>query len=206
MNADGSNQHQLTNNNVSNYRPTWSPDGSRIAFVEQIDKTVFELHVINVDGTNPRLLVNDSRASYPAWSPDGSKLVYDSLHNGDDLFYIADSNGSNPTKLFDNGLSTTSSHISWSPDGTRLVFDSSRSGRPQVYVANTDGTGLRQLTNSKGWNYNACWLSDQQIAFASTRDGHAVIYMMNADGSGQQPVTQDAAGISDDNPACSSPR
>lgn len=206
MNADGSNQRQLTDLTVNNYRPTWSPNGFRIAFVEQIDKTVFELHVMSANGGSESLLVNDSRASYPAWSPNGSKLVYDSLHNGDDVFYVADGNGGNPIKLFDNGLSTSPSHIAWSPDGGQVAFDSSRTGRPQIFIAKADGTSQRQLTNNKAWNYNACWLSDgSQIVFASTRDGHAVIYAMNDDGSAQQPITRDAAGISDDNPACSSP-
>jgi len=177
MNADGSNQRQLANNIGNSYRPAWSPDGNRVAFVEQIDKTVFELHVIDLDGSNSHLLINDSRASYPAWSPNGSRLVYDALHNGRDLFYVADAYGSDATKLIDNGLSTSPSHIAWSPDSGRLAFDSSRTGRPQVFVANANGTGQLQLTNSNGWNYNACWLSDgRQIAFDSTRDGHAVIY------------------------------
>src|ERR1700752_4364492 len=33
MNADGSNQLRLTNNALSDDHPTWSPDGSKIAFV-----------------------------------------------------------------------------------------------------------------------------------------------------------------------------
>ena len=35
MNADGTNQVRLTNNSVVDDHPTWSPDGTKIAFVSQ---------------------------------------------------------------------------------------------------------------------------------------------------------------------------
>src|SRR6185295_7400891 len=49
--ADGSNQHRLTNSARNDYNPSWSPDGSKIAFAGDN-----QIYVINSDGTNEVLL------------------------------------------------------------------------------------------------------------------------------------------------------
>ncbi len=53
MNADGSNQHKLTDNNAMDCSPAWSPDGSQIAFITNRDGND-EVYVMNADGSNVR--------------------------------------------------------------------------------------------------------------------------------------------------------
>src|SRR5688572_13232816 len=79
MNADGTNQTQVTvGGHVS--APTWSPDGTQIAF--QRDRSVgalpfTNLWVMNADGSNERRLdTAGDQVSRPAWSPDGSRIAY----------------------------------------------------------------------------------------------------------------------------------
>ena len=56
MNADGSNQVDLTNtkrtDDIINFEPTWSPDGSKVAFMRQ-DAGRQDIWVVNANGTDP---------------------------------------------------------------------------------------------------------------------------------------------------------
>ena len=102
MNADGSGQTNLTpgaettgqGNGGTN--PTWSPDGSRIAYASLSG----DIWVMNADGTGQTPVVANS--VLPAWSPDGTRIVFSSssfnAQNGPDIF-TANPNGTGITRL-----------------------------------------------------------------------------------------------------------
>src|SRR4029453_5945596 len=78
MNADGSDQVNLTNYENEDSYPNWSPDGTKIAFTSfrgQFGDP--EIVVMNADGSNPVNIPNDLAEDFdPAWSPDGSRIVF----------------------------------------------------------------------------------------------------------------------------------
>ena len=67
----------LTNAPGSDLAPSWSPDGTKIAF--QSDRqTDYAVWVMNADGSNPiRLTTPSTPAGAPSWSPDGTRIAYE---------------------------------------------------------------------------------------------------------------------------------
>ena len=69
MNANGTNQIRLTNSSAQELDPSFSPDGSRIAFATNRDGN-YEIYVMNSDGTNQTRLTNNTAVDVdPSWGP-----------------------------------------------------------------------------------------------------------------------------------------
>jgi TolB protein len=109
MNADGSNQRDLTNTpDVQAENPNWSPDGTRILFDScpassypcpggTVDYNVF---VVNADGSGLRqLTTSPAIEANPAWSPDMRKIVYRSDASGNTEVWKMNADGSDKRKL-----------------------------------------------------------------------------------------------------------
>jgi hypothetical protein len=83
MNADGTDRTRLTNSELMELGPSWSPDGEKIAFTggkEALYRLTnipgsFHTYVMNADGTALTKLADNTGVSI-AWSPDGEKMVY----------------------------------------------------------------------------------------------------------------------------------
>ena len=101
MNADGSNQRQITNLGGANFAPIFTPDGKRIIFSSNHRNPRgpaaqnFDLFLINPDGTGlEQVTTHPTFDGFPMFSPDGKRLVWASNRNppqpnGTDVF-IAD--------------------------------------------------------------------------------------------------------------------
>ncbi len=184
---------RLTDNSDLDQAPTWSPDGSRIAFHSDRDGDGDgdgEIYVMNADGSGVIQLTDNSYGDwYPTWSPDGSRIAFYSFRDGDNEIYAMNADGSGVIQLTNNSNDDWSP--AWSPDGSSIAFNSDRDGNYAIYVMNTDGSGVIQLTNSVDWDVNPTWSPDgSRIAFTSYRDGYSEIYVMNADGSGAVRLTE----------------
>lgn len=83
MNADGTEQTNLTDSQPFDREPDWSPDGKKIAFTSNLEGH-HEIFSMNADGTEiTRLTHNPSGSDDPRvqsvdpdWSPDGTKIVF----------------------------------------------------------------------------------------------------------------------------------
>ncbi len=77
MDTQGNYVARLTDNDVYDVSPRWSPDGSKIAY-SAFDGKDWDIFVMDADGSNKRNLSNDDNlfSSEPCWSPDGSKILY----------------------------------------------------------------------------------------------------------------------------------
>jgi Tol biopolymer transport system component len=130
------------------YRPDWSPDGSKIAFMTGgVTGQSFEVFVMNADGSN-RYRVTDGLMNFRddvdgSWSPDGSKIAFTSYRNNSaDIYTVDSAGGGTPTQLT---FSPTSEH---SPDWSSVpvapasvLYDFDYDGRAdQAVFRPSDGT------------------------------------------------------------------
>ena len=80
MNADGSNQKQITSLGGANFGPSWTPDGRRIIFSSNHKNPRsrnFDLYLVNLDGSGlTQVTTNPEFDGFPMFSPDGKKLIW----------------------------------------------------------------------------------------------------------------------------------
>jgi TolB protein len=80
MNADGSNQHRITNLGGANFAPYFTPDDKRIMFSSNYKNPRsrnFELYLIDADGSHLEAVTDHPEFDgFPMFSPDGKRLVW----------------------------------------------------------------------------------------------------------------------------------
>lgn len=75
MNADASNDHNISGEGNIDGWPAWSSDGKRVVFSRRVNER-FQLFVMNRDGSDVRQLTDASGEFVnPRWSPDGTKIL-----------------------------------------------------------------------------------------------------------------------------------
>jgi dipeptidyl aminopeptidase/acylaminoacyl peptidase len=97
--------------------PSWSPHGTKLAFVRQVRGGKADVYLIGRDGRGLRRLTY--RGGYsPAWSPDGKRIAF--IRDGD--IYIVRTNGRGLRRLVDEmgpdetyGLGAQVESLDWQP-------------------------------------------------------------------------------------------
>lgn len=147
-------RHRAGALDASQIDPSWSPDGSQIAF----ELGQGEVVAARTRTGQMRRIVADGEE--PAWSPDGRLIAFDSADGG---LWVANADGSgHAQRLAENGADA-----SWAPDSRRVVFEVRHWfgrywRRPQsLSVVNADGDGLARLTYGGSARDNTAWRGDR---------------------------------------------
>jgi Tol biopolymer transport system component len=130
---------KLTNGTGCESNPSWSPDGTKIAYTRDLGNDL-DIYVIDVcceegDTNQSRRLTEDPvDDTDPAWSPDGTKIAFtrsvrdietnivtnDPVKPPESDVYKMDADGSGQTRL--TYSKATEAQPTWSPDGTKIAF------------------------------------------------------------------------------------
>ncbi|HEV2835252.1 MAG TPA: SBBP repeat-containing protein, partial [Pyrinomonadaceae bacterium] len=194
INSDGTNETLFPNIPLNARRPSWSPDGAKLAYEYTNfagNSPVNEISIINANGTGSmKIAENISQFNRNiAWSPNGTQIAFigaGSQFNAATIrtVTIANVDGSGSYQL--PGSPTFLSSVDWSPDGTKFVYATDN----EIFVMNADGTNQTKLTTQEQTNDGATIDSDPHwspdgakiLLTRSTTNSNSV-YVMNADGS-----------------------
>lgn len=75
MDSNGGNVHRISFGDGKYSQPVWSPRGDLIAFTKQVG-VQFYIGVMNVDGSNERLIAEGDLVEAPTWAPNGRVLLF----------------------------------------------------------------------------------------------------------------------------------
>jgi serine/threonine-protein kinase len=157
---DGGPFTRLTFGN-SDRRPTWSPDGTLVAFVrDSASSSAVYGRPADGSGQDTMLARIDQQVQEVAWSPDGEWLVLrtDNATSGaGDLIGYPLAGAGEPVRLV--ATEFTELHPTISPDGRWLAYTSAESGILEVYVRPFPETGSRRYQVSNGGGTEPVWSS-----------------------------------------------
>jgi hypothetical protein len=214
MDADGSNMHEIYRSllaPVSVQDISWSPDGSRIAFVREDRATSgsdtddrMDVVVMDADGSRLHQVTDGIQVTNVAWSPDGSRLAMtrQTLQaDGIQLAYdvvVQHLDGPRGSDFIVATAHGDSSEPAWSPDGSQLAFVrstalGSNDRTSDVMLASIAGSDATALTHvepgtvagSPVWSPDGLTIAFTTYAF---RDRSCSISSVSPSGGAVHPI------------------
>lgn len=218
---DGSGLRCLTTSITPLGEPSWSPDGSRLAFIQGYDQTVNGFAGIN--GCSPEICVIDIASGKetnltqgvggtdPAWSPDGTRIAFSSLRDGNYEIYTMGLKGDQIQRL--TYTEWAEAEPSWSPDGRQIAYVShlipysnldcgfmptgglggggTVEMTSSVYLMNVDGANQTSLPGTTGTTELSWSPSGAWLALALNLNGDSQIYVTDVWGRNLIQLTSD---------------
>jgi Tol biopolymer transport system component len=179
--------------------PTWSRDGTMIAFRGQVDASGagHRLSVMNADGSRVRR-ISDALADgfdavgygSPTWSPDGRSIVFDAINSSGRTtafrLYRADLAAGTVSQLTTQPRNAYAPR--YSPDGSLVAFTDWQEPVSSLWVMRPDGNGKLDLadgsvSDSSQWSPDGQWI----LYEGQPANGHDnSLYRIRPDKTGRQ--------------------
>jgi Tol biopolymer transport system component len=195
-NVDGTARRQLTFGSNTDFRPTWSLDGTLIAYWSYSADGV-ALKVIAPDGERDVTIADRLLPSVMdtiGWAPDSRHLTFAGVAMdppfSQSRIYVAQADRQGASELGDPGL--VGFEPAWSPDGKRIAF---KARDPDaLWLMNADGSNPHRLSKTPGSGLafeNAQWSPDgKRLLFLAGDDAHHDVWVADVDGSGETNLSR----------------
>jgi TolB protein len=139
--------------------PTFSPDGTKIAFVSDKDGAP-RIYVIPASfqsrRAQPALLTKQNHEnSCPSWSPDGKKLAYSAKTRGVRQIWIYDFETKEERQLTDGA--GNKENPSWAPNSTHLIFNSTDGSSSELFIVNLHQPEAVKISQGPGVKHYPSW-------------------------------------------------
>jgi TolB protein len=188
MDYDGHNHQYLSSGHSMVLTPRFSPDRTKIAYVDfgkNGKSPNLHIHDLTTGQAQSLGAVEGQRMS-PRFSPNGDHIILASAKAGVTSLYKMDLSSKRLEKLTS---STSAIDVSpcYSPDGAKIVYISDRGGSNQIYVRDAAGGEGTRVSFSQGIYDNPIWSPrGDLIAFTRKSGGTFYIGVMRPDGSGER--------------------
>jgi Tol biopolymer transport system component len=189
MNSDGTGLHRVGVPNA--FHPVWAPDSHRLAYSKPFGD---DLHVVNDDGTNDRVVTSHLARFGYAWSPDGRRIAYGAEA------------GLEVVSVVDGSISILATvpeawRPAWSPDGTRIAFLDDA----DLYIVNNDGSRLSTFVDMGHQSETPNWSPDSAhlVVGADPKLTAEQVYVMEPEEHSAVALTRSPRGQASGSPVWS---
>ena len=195
--ADGYSPQTVVSSNEPLISPSWSPDGTKLAYVS-FEKKKPIIFVQSLTSGSREILANyKGNNSAPAWSPDGSKLAIVLTYGDNSQIYTISANGGGLKQITKSTAIDT--EPAFSPDGSMIYFSSDRGGRPQIYKVSANGGSPSRVTFEGSYNVSPRFSPDGKSLAYIRNDGGKFKVAMQDLASGQVQILSE--GSQDESPS-----
>jgi Tol biopolymer transport system component len=150
--------------------PTWSPDGSQIAFYSERNRPGSgDVYAKTATGGGPEepLLISGESKVPTDWSPDGKFILYTSVR-GFDLWLLPVTGDRKPIPFLQGPFIEDLG--AFAPTGRWIAYRSNESGTEEIYVQPFPATGAK-FQISRGGGTQPIWRRDGRELFFLAPDG-----------------------------------
>ena len=170
--------------------PSWSSDGTRLAYVSfELKKPVVYVHTL---ATGQRKAVANFKGSNsaPAWSPDGRTLAVALTQDGLSQIYLIGSDGSGSPRRLTSSAGIDTEPV-FAPDGKSLYFTSDRGGSPQIYRIAVGGGDATRITFGSSYNVSPRISPDgKTLAYLTRREGRFLVAVRDLANGGETLLSE----------------